>query len=194
MLSHCRLHSLLSHRGSYYTHTRMNPNYIARYPGMQIFGRSYQVVLHGLLVINHSCYCLFVATHHPTSRTNICVHVQGMCFAPKVVPLCSGNGKVLLPYGTAAYVGLGAIVFGVLVVIELFGCASMAPSAPSGCYLPRGFSTRCLRPSLKVTLIITAHIHKEACKSVYPYLCSASSRRRSADVGMSKCTGVEMKA
>lgn len=49
----------------------------------------------------------------------------GICYAPQIVPLCNGNGKVELPFGTAAYVGLGAVVFGVLVVIELFGSPFM---------------------------------------------------------------------
>lgn len=43
------------------------------------------------------------------------------CFAPQFVPMCSGNGDVALPYGTAAYVGLGFTVFAVLVLVELFG-------------------------------------------------------------------------
>jgi uracil-xanthine permease len=35
--------------------------------------------------------------------------------------LCSGNGEVQLLFGSAAYVGLGALVFAMLVFIELFG-------------------------------------------------------------------------
>lgn len=45
------------------------------------------------------------------------------CYAAQVVPRCGGNGDVFLPFGTAAYVGLGATVFFMLVIIELFGCA-----------------------------------------------------------------------
>jgi hypothetical protein len=45
----------------------------------------------------------------------------GTCYAPQVVPQCGGNGNVYLPFGTAAYVGLGATVFFMLVIIELFG-------------------------------------------------------------------------
>jgi hypothetical protein len=50
--------------------------------------------------------------------------LQGTCYAPAIVPLCSGNGEVQLLFGSAAYVGLGALVFAMLVFIELFGCAS----------------------------------------------------------------------
>ena len=46
------------------------------------------------------------------------------CYAAQIVPSCSGNGDVELPFGTAAYVGLGATVFFMLVIIELFGCGS----------------------------------------------------------------------
>ena len=37
------------------------------------------------------------------------------------MPPCSGNGEVQLPFGTAVYVGLGALVFAMLVFLELFG-------------------------------------------------------------------------
>lgn len=45
----------------------------------------------------------------------------GLCYAPAIVPGCTGNGDVILPYGTAVYVGLGALVFAMLVFLELFG-------------------------------------------------------------------------
>lgn len=36
-------------------------------------------------------------------------------------PLCGGNGEVLLPFGSAEYVGLGFSVFVMLVMLEVFG-------------------------------------------------------------------------
>ena len=48
------------------------------------------------------------------------------CYAAQIVPSCGGNGDVLLPFGTAAYVGLGATVFFMLIIIELFGCGLRA--------------------------------------------------------------------
>lgn len=47
--------------------------------------------------------------------------MQGLCYAPAIVPGCTGNGDVILPYGTAVYVGLGGLVFAMLVFLELFG-------------------------------------------------------------------------
>lgn len=41
---------------------------------------------------------------------------------------CGNNGEVFLPFGSAEYVGLGFSVFGMLVVIEMFGY--LAPSSP----------------------------------------------------------------
>ena len=35
--------------------------------------------------------------------------------------LCSGNGDVLMTYGSAPYVGLGLVVYGLLVILEIFG-------------------------------------------------------------------------
>lgn len=44
------------------------------------------------------------------------------CYTPKVFPVkCSGNGDVLLPFGSPEYVGLGFSVFAMLIIIELFG-------------------------------------------------------------------------
>ncbi|KAK9817183.1 hypothetical protein WJX72_010737 [[Myrmecia] bisecta] len=40
-------------------------------------------------------------------------------------PLCTGNGDVLLPFGNAAYLGLGFTVMAVIIVIELFGSIFM---------------------------------------------------------------------
>lgn len=39
--------------------------------------------------------------------------------------ICTGNGKVALPYGSAEYIGLGFSVLSFLVVIELFGSTFM---------------------------------------------------------------------
>lgn len=49
----------------------------------------------------------------------------GTCFQPQIVPKCNGNGEVLLPYGSAEYMGLGFSVFATLVVVELFGSPAM---------------------------------------------------------------------
>ncbi|KAL3148343.1 hypothetical protein ABBQ38_013800 [Trebouxia sp. C0009 RCD-2024] len=50
---------------------------------------------------------------------------NGTCFAPPEVSLCSGNGEVMLQYGSPEYVGLGALVFLLLVVLETFGSPFM---------------------------------------------------------------------
>jgi hypothetical protein len=47
--------------------------------------------------------------------------LQGTCYAPAIIPTCTGNGEVQLLFGSAPYVGLGALVFAMLVLIELFG-------------------------------------------------------------------------
>eukprot|EP00891_Asterochloris_glomerata_P005932 jgi/Astpho2/5932/Aster-02419 len=51
--------------------------------------------------------------------------VPGVCYEEPVIPLCSGNGNVELKFGSAPYIGLGAIVFLVLILIELFGSPFM---------------------------------------------------------------------
>ncbi|CAM9171480.1 unnamed protein product [Ascophyllum nodosum] len=40
-------------------------------------------------------------------------------------PLCSGNGDVLLPFGSVEYVGLGFSVFSMLVILEVLGSPFM---------------------------------------------------------------------
>ena len=39
--------------------------------------------------------------------------------------LCTGNGKVLLPFGNAEYVGLGFFVFSSIITFEIFGSPFM---------------------------------------------------------------------
>lgn len=69
--------------------------------------------------------CVFTNQTTGASQTFLNATGPASCYAPQIVPLCNTNGDVRLPYGTAAYVGLGAIVFGVLVIIELFGSPFM---------------------------------------------------------------------
>jgi len=60
----------------------------------------------------------------PAAQTNLSTMqmlTQGTCYSPQIVPACSGNGDVQLPFGTAVYVGLRALVFAMLVFLELFG-------------------------------------------------------------------------
>lgn len=47
--------------------------------------------------------------------------LQGTCYAPAIVPKRNGNGEVQLLFGSASYVGLGALVFAMLVFLELLG-------------------------------------------------------------------------
>jgi uracil-xanthine permease len=54
--------------------------------------------------------------------------VNGTCFAKAIVPQCSGNGHVVLPFGSPEYLGLGFLVFVILVFIELFGSPFMRNS------------------------------------------------------------------
>ena len=53
--------------------------------------------------------------------TAAAARMQGTCYAPAIIPTCTGNGEVQLLFGSAPYVGLGALVFAMLVLIELFG-------------------------------------------------------------------------
>lgn len=45
----------------------------------------------------------------------------GYACAQDTTQLCEGNGGVKLPYGSISYLGLGAVCFLVLLVIEIFG-------------------------------------------------------------------------
>lgn len=47
------------------------------------------------------------------------------CFAPAEPSLCTGNGEVELLFGSPEYVGLGAVVFLVLILLETFGSPFM---------------------------------------------------------------------
>jgi uracil-xanthine permease len=67
--------------------------------------------------------CVFTNTTTGTNTTftDSFTGAPGVCYAPAFVPPCTGNGDVELPFGTAVYVGLGALVFAMLVFLELFG-------------------------------------------------------------------------
>lgn len=49
--------------------------------------------------------------------------------------LCFNNGKVLLPFGSPQYVGLGFSVFSTIILVELFGSPFMRNCAVSGLVL-----------------------------------------------------------
>jgi len=51
--------------------------------------------------------------------------VNGTCFAAAKTSLCTGNGEVELRFGSPEYVGLGALVFLLLVLLETFGSPFM---------------------------------------------------------------------
>ena len=51
--------------------------------------------------------------------------VNGTCFAPAETSYCTGNGEVQLRFGSPEYVGLGALVFLLLVLLETFGSPFM---------------------------------------------------------------------
>lgn len=50
---------------------------------------------------------------------------NGTCFAPAEVSLCDGNGEVELRFGSPEYIGLGGLVFLLLVLLETFGSPFM---------------------------------------------------------------------
>lgn len=50
---------------------------------------------------------------------------NGTCFAPPEVSLCDGNGEVELRFGSPEYIGLGALVFLLLILLETFGSPFM---------------------------------------------------------------------
>ncbi|KAL0033065.1 hypothetical protein WJX79_000796 [Trebouxia sp. C0005] len=51
--------------------------------------------------------------------------VNGTCFAASQTSYCTGNGEVELRFGSPEYVGLGALVFLLLVLLETFGSPFM---------------------------------------------------------------------
>lgn len=51
--------------------------------------------------------------------------VNGTCFAAAKTSYCTGNGEVELRFGSPEYVGLGALVFLLLVLLETFGSPFM---------------------------------------------------------------------
>ena len=50
---------------------------------------------------------------------------NGTCFAAAETSLCNGNGEVELKFGSPEYIGLGALVFLLLVLLETFGSPFM---------------------------------------------------------------------
>ena len=52
-------------------------------------------------------------------------YMNGTCYAPAVIPDCGTEGHVQLPFGAPEYVGLGFLVFVLLVIIEIFGSPFM---------------------------------------------------------------------
>lgn len=51
--------------------------------------------------------------------------MNGTCFAASQTSYCTGNGEVELRFGSPEYVGLGALVFLLLVLLETFGSPFM---------------------------------------------------------------------
>lgn len=51
--------------------------------------------------------------------------MNGTCYAAAKTSLCTGNGEVELRFGSPEYVGLGALVFLLLVLLETFGSPFM---------------------------------------------------------------------
>lgn len=51
--------------------------------------------------------------------------MNGTCFAAAKTSYCTGNGEVELRFGSPEYVGLGALVFLLLVLLETFGSPFM---------------------------------------------------------------------
>ena len=60
---------------------------------------------------------------------------QGFPVSNVPAAICTGNGKVTLPYGATEYIGLGFSVLCFLVVIELFGSTFM-----KNCNVSKGIS------------------------------------------------------
>ncbi len=64
-------------------------------------------------------------------------YVMSPCFPAAFKPDCSGNGDVKLPFGSPQYIGMGAVVFLTLILIEIFGSpflrnAQVHCSGPAG--------------------------------------------------------------
>ena len=70
--------------------------------------------------------------------------VNGTCYAAAETSYCTGNGEVELKFGSPEYVGLGALVFLLLVLLETFGspfmrnCEVRCTSPWGACLCPWG--------------------------------------------------------
>lgn len=109
---------------------------------------------------------------------------QGTCYSPQIVPACSGNGDVQLPFGTAVYVGLGALVFAMLVFLELFGwtafsirrwcmCLNMGRGKPRN----SGEAAACFAPPASTIAADAARIHIERVSFLPCQICLPEKRR-----------------
>ena len=67
------------------------------------------------------CTYTNMTTGVSTVAINSFTGLNETCFSPAIPIACSGNGDVKLPFGSSAYLGLGFLVFAVLVFVELFG-------------------------------------------------------------------------
>ena len=57
--------------------------------------------------------------------TNGTTYMNGTCYAPAIIPYCGSKDHVQLPFGAPEYVGLGFLVFVILVFLEIFGSPFM---------------------------------------------------------------------
>jgi hypothetical protein len=51
--------------------------------------------------------------------------ITGPCYNAVSPPLCTNNGDVRLPFGSGPYVGMGFMVFSLIILVELFGSPFM---------------------------------------------------------------------
>eukprot|EP00877_Chromochloris_zofingiensis_P003759 jgi/Chrzof1/13384/Cz07g31020.t1 len=89
----------------------------------------------GLQYWGGGVFCAENYEHLPTVFSNCSIptaaggSVIANCYNADIKPLCSGNGGVMLPFGSPQYVGLGFLVFSTIVLIELFGSPFMRNAA-----------------------------------------------------------------
>lgn len=99
--------------------------------GTTIFLIGCSLVAVGFKYWGGGAFCADNAEHAP-GKISACIIPQkdgstitASCYNADVVVLCSNNGDVKLPYGSGPYVGMGFLVFSLIILIELFGSPFM---------------------------------------------------------------------
>jgi len=99
--------------------------------GVTIFLIGVSLVAVGFKYWGGGAFCADNYKHLPTIYTNCSIpaangsFVTASCYNADIKPMCSNNGDVKLPYGSAPYIGMGLMVFFLIILFELFGSPFM---------------------------------------------------------------------